>query len=114
MIPALVEEGYRVIAFDGPGHGSSEGERSNLVDFKEILYQLITHKIGVPYAILGHSMGGGAAVYFLMDYSIRIKKFITIASPTVTKRFFETLFHEMKMPNKNAESFFCGYGRGIR
>ena len=106
MIPALVEQGYKVISFDGPGHGNSEGERSNLVDFKELMYKMITKKIGVPYAIIGHSMGGGAAAYLLMDYDIHIKRLVTIAIPTISKRFFDGMFAAMKIPQKTQRVFY--------
>ena len=106
MIPVLVENGYKVIAFDGPGHGQSEGERSNLVDFKELMYELIKKKIGVPYAIIGHSMGGGAATYLLMDYDIRIKRLVTIAIPTISKRFFDGMFAAMKVPLRTQRTFY--------
>src|SRR6218665_4180633 len=56
MIPALVSAGYRVIAMDGPAHGGSEGETSNTIDFKLTMEQFF-RKHGVPYAIIGHSMG---------------------------------------------------------
>ena len=46
MIPVLVDHGYKVIAFDGPGHGHSEGNSSNMVDFKELMCKLIKQKIG--------------------------------------------------------------------
>jgi esterase/lipase len=106
MIPALVEEGYKVIAFDGPGHGNSEGSVTNLVDFKEIMCKLIKKKIGVPYAIIGHSMGGGAATYLLMDYDISVKRLVTIAIPTISKRFFENMFALMKVPPKMQRTFY--------
>jgi pimeloyl-ACP methyl ester carboxylesterase len=106
MIPALVEEGYKVIAFDGPGHGNSEGSSTNLVDFKEIMCKLIKKKIGVPYAIIGHSMGGGAATYLLMDYDISVKRLVTIAIPTVSKRFFDNMFAAMKIPVRTQKVFY--------
>ena len=106
MIPVLVEQGYKVIAFDGPGHGTSEGDRSNLVDFKEIMYEFIKNKIGVPYAIIGHSMGGGAATYLLMDYDIQIKRLVTIAIPTISKKFFDGMFAMMKIPVRTQRVFY--------
>lgn len=106
MIPVLVDNGYKVIAFDGPGHGQSEGERSNLVDFKELMVKMIKKKIGVPYAIIGHSMGGGAATYLLMDYDIRVKRLVTIAIPTISKRFFDGMFAAMKVPQRMQRTFF--------
>src|SRR5690606_14605849 len=37
MIPVLVKHDYRVIAIDGPAHGGSEGDTSNLLHFKEAM-----------------------------------------------------------------------------
>jgi len=90
----------------GRGHGQSEGERSNLVDFKELMVKMIKKKIGVPYAIIGHSMGGGAATYLLMDYDIRVKRLVTIAIPTISKRFFDGMFAAMKVPQRMQRTFF--------
>jgi len=106
MIPALVEQDYKVVAFDGPGHGQSEGVSSNLVDFKEIMYKLIKKKIGLPYAIIGHSMGGGAATYLLMDYDIGVKRLVTITIPTVSKRFFDGMFAALKIPVRTQRVFY--------
>ncbi|MDB5283366.1 MAG: hypothetical protein JWO06_2441 [Bacteroidota bacterium] len=106
LIPALVDNGYKVVTFDGPGHGVSEGDRTNLVDFKEVMYKMIKEKIGIPYAIIGHSMGGGAAAYLLMDYDIKVKRLITITIPTVSKRYFEGLFAAVKAPLKLQKAFY--------
>jgi pimeloyl-ACP methyl ester carboxylesterase len=108
MIPALVEAGYWVFAFDGPAHGFSEGERSHLIDFKQVIYRLSVQQ-GTPYAIIGHSMGGAAAAYMLMDHDLEIEKLITIAIPTISKRFFEEMFAIMKVPVRMQRAFFKGY-----
>ncbi|MBL0311004.1 MAG: alpha/beta fold hydrolase [Bacteroidetes bacterium] len=117
IIPALVERGYRVIGFDSPGHGSSEGERSNMVDFKEVMYQLVKNKIGVPYAIIAHSMGAGAAAFMLVEHDIRVEKFVAITIPTVSRKFFENVLSMMKVPDKMQQAFFAGmseqYGEDI-
>jgi esterase/lipase len=107
MIPVLVENGYRVIAIDGPAHGGSEGETSNLLHFKEALAELI-EKIGVPYAIVGHSMGGGASAYLLMEYDIIVNRLIMIAIPISSGRFFEQVFEMLKVPVKMQKLFFKG------
>lgn len=106
LIPVLVEQGYKVIAFDGPGHGKSEGERSSLVDFKRVMHDMITRKIGVPYAIIGHSMGGGASTYLLMDYNISVKRLVTITIPMVSKRYFEQAFATLNVPVKMQKVFY--------
>ena len=105
MIPVLVDNGYEVIAFDGPAHGNSQGERTHLVDFKEVTLQVI-EQIGVPYAIIGHSLGGAAVVFMLMEHDVHIEKLVAIAIPTVSKRFFEMAFEYMKVPVKMQVAFF--------
>jgi esterase/lipase len=107
MIPALVNEGYRVVAIDGPAHGGSEGETSNLLHFKEAMAQLI-EKIGVPYGIIGHSMGGGASAYLLMEYDIIVNRLVMIAIPIVSGRFFESVFAMLKVPGNMQQLFFKG------
>ncbi len=107
MIPALVENGYRVLAIDGPAHGGSEGNTTSLLHFKEVMADFID-KTGVPYAIIGHSMGGGASAYLLMEYPIRIKRLIMIAIPIASKRFFEEVFSMLKVPAKMQKVFFKG------
>ena len=107
LIPVLVENDYRVIAIDGPAHGGSEGETSNLLHFKEAMVQLI-EKIGVPYGIIGHSMGGGASAYMLMEYEIIINRLVMITIPISSGRFFEQVFAMLKVPQKMQQLFFKG------
>ncbi|HRG89934.1 MAG TPA: alpha/beta fold hydrolase [Chitinophagales bacterium] len=107
MIPALVEAGYRVVAIDGPAHGGSDGETSNLLHFKEAMVQLI-EKIGTPYAIVGHSMGGGASAYLLMEYNILVNRLVMMAIPISSGRFFEQVFAMLKVPVKMQRVFFKG------
>jgi pimeloyl-ACP methyl ester carboxylesterase len=81
FIPALIESGYRVIGFDGPAHGKSEGKRTTLYEFEEVLKKIVELK-GSPVATIAHSFGGGAALYATMQ-GLPIKKLINIASPTI-------------------------------
>lgn len=64
FVPALVEAGFHIIAYDPPGHGQAPRGQLNLVQNGEILRELIA-AYGRPYAFIGHSFGGAAAVYGL-------------------------------------------------
>lgn len=107
MIPALLENGYRVIAIDGPAHGGSEGDTSNLLHFKEAMAQLI-EKVGVPYAIIGHSMGGAASAYLLMEHDIIINRLIMLTIPIASRRFFDMVFEMLDVPVKMQKLLFKG------
>ena len=56
----LLCAGYRVVAFDQPAHGASEGRLSGLPDFADVLAEVATRQ-GAIQGIIAHSMGGAAA-----------------------------------------------------
>lgn len=107
MIPVLVQHGYKVLAMDGPAHGGSEGKVTNLLHFKETMNTLF-EKTEAPYAIIGHSMGGGASAYLLMEYKIHVKRLVMIATPIASKKFFDGVFSMLKVPVKMQRLFYKG------
>ncbi|WIG55521.1 MAG: hypothetical protein OJF61_001308 [Rhodanobacteraceae bacterium] len=58
--------GYAVIAFDQPGHGRSEEGRCTMARFARTLHR-VADRFGTFEAIVGHSMGGAAAMLALAD-----------------------------------------------
>jgi pimeloyl-ACP methyl ester carboxylesterase len=61
-VPALVEAGYRVVAFDPPGHGHATGPR--VLDYPtmaEIMTELMRSFGGIDL-VLAHSFGGSCLV----------------------------------------------------
>ncbi len=60
-VKALCKVGFSVDAFDAPASGLSGGRTLNLSIYSAAVKKHI-EKNGVPYAIVGHSLGGGAAV----------------------------------------------------
>lgn len=61
LVRELVAEGFRVIAFDAPAHGSSAGRRTDVRDWVEAAQQLQAEH-GPFAAIVGHSFGAFAAL----------------------------------------------------
>lgn len=66
LIPALANAGYRVYAMDAPAHGRSEGTRANMLIYAEAVRALIRRE-GAMQAVIGHSLGGAAAVAAFAD-----------------------------------------------
>src|SRR3970040_3198587 len=64
FVPALVAAGYRVVAYDQPAHGLSEGRLTGLPDFADALAEVARHHGGVR-AVIAHSLGGPAAAIAL-------------------------------------------------
>jgi len=62
FVPQLLAAGYRVVAYDQPAHGLSEGRLSALPDFADALATIAAHHGGVR-AVVAHSLGGVALAY---------------------------------------------------
>ena len=66
IVPALVERGHTVLAFDGPGHGRSSGRESSILDLRDTLVELASRERG-PVSIVAHSGGAAAATLAIRD-----------------------------------------------
>jgi lysophospholipase len=91
---ALAARGIAVTAFDGRGHGRSEGRRGHVDSFAEYLDDLGAvvawarqqHE-DVPWALLGHSLGGAISLAFVLDEA-RMEKpdALVVAAPWLKLR----------------------------
>lgn len=71
LVEPLIAGGYRVVALDVPSHGDAGQSRfgagrSLLPDFTDTLNAAV-RAFGPAYAIVGHSLGGGAAALAVLD-----------------------------------------------
>ena len=64
FVPRLLAEGFRVVAYDQPAHGLSEGRLTGLPDFAGALAEVASHHGGVRH-VIAHSLGGIAAALAL-------------------------------------------------
>lgn len=91
--PPLVAAGHRVVAFDAPGHGASDGNRSSLPHFAYALRGVIA-ATSEPHAIIAHSLGCAATTLALRD-GTSARRLVFIAPPLepvdYTVRFGEIL-----------------------
>src|SRR5688572_31605097 len=60
----LLSAGYRVVAFDQPAHGVSDGKLTGLPDFADVLGAVAGYHGGIE-AVIAHSLGGAAAALSL-------------------------------------------------
>jgi pimeloyl-ACP methyl ester carboxylesterase len=56
LAKALVDQGFRVTAFDAPGHGRSSGSSTDVFEISGIINQLL-QETGEDTAIIAHSFG---------------------------------------------------------
>lgn len=73
VIPALINNGYHVVAFDHFGHGKTEGKRGHNPGFKHVL-QSVSKTLekakelfpNLPIFLYGHSMGGNTVINYTL------------------------------------------------
>ena len=76
----LLQAGYRVIAYDQPAHGVSEGRLTGLPDFAEVLGQVAAYHGGIE-AVIAHSLGGPGAALALAWNRVSFRKIVLVSPP---------------------------------
>jgi pimeloyl-ACP methyl ester carboxylesterase len=66
LVDPLLFAGYRVVAFDQPGHGESGGKTTNLLEIAPTM-DLIAQQEGPFHAIIAHSFGTLITSYALVE-----------------------------------------------
>ena len=89
----LNKKGFRVISFDMPAHGDSEGKTTNLFEGSEIISQ-IYEKFSPVRAIIGHSFGGMALSNAIYRHNLNVKRAVIVASPFTMNYIIES-FREL-------------------
>ncbi len=81
FVQPLARAGYRVIAYDQPAHGVSDGRLTGLPDFADVLVEVAAH-YGNVRAAIGHSLGATAAAMALARRALRLDKLVLISPPS--------------------------------
>jgi pimeloyl-ACP methyl ester carboxylesterase len=76
----LLQSGYRVIAYDQPAHGVSEGRLTGLPDFADAMAEVAAHH-GDVQAVIAHSLGGAAAALALAWGRVGFGKVVLVSPP---------------------------------
>ena len=77
----LLQAGYRVIAYDQPAHGVSEGKLTGLPDFADVLGAVARHHGGIE-AVIAHSLGGAGAALALAWGKASFRKIVLVSPPS--------------------------------
>lgn len=75
----LVGAGFRVLAFDAPGHGESPGSEAHVPLLARLLPEMEAG-VGRFHALVGHSMGAAAAA-FSLDRGAAPRALVLLAPP---------------------------------
>jgi len=84
FVPRLLAEGFRVIAYDQPAHGLSEGKLTGLPDFAGAL-AAVTTAHGGPGGnvkhVISHSLGG-PALAIALSRGLRLESAVLVSPPS--------------------------------
>jgi acylglycerol lipase len=89
LVNHFIPLGYAVYGFDHIGHGKSAGRREYVKRFEDFTNTLTTYDSMVrswhtdtPVFLLGHSMGGLIATYYLLDHQVNFKGAV-VSAPSI-------------------------------
>lgn len=102
FVEPLLQEDFRVIGFDAPGHGRSSGRGTNLLQITEVLAELVRQH-GAPRAIIGHSFGGLCAVHAL-GQGLAVGRVVCIAAPSSLGWLMERYTRYLDLPKAVASA----------
>ena len=102
FVQPLLEEGHSVLAFDGPGHGRSEGHTASVPMFAQAMSDLADLR-GPFHAVIGHSFGGATAAYALSK-GLPASKAVIIAAPESPVIFYLELLAALGYPAARHEA----------
>jgi len=87
FVSPLVERGYRVVAFDAPGHGDSPGHQTSLPEIADSIRRVAAH-VGDVHGVVAHSMGGAATTLALSE-GLEIQRVVLISPPSNPQTFLD-------------------------
>ncbi|MEK0423718.1 MAG: hypothetical protein RLZ95_1628 [Bacteroidota bacterium] len=105
-IQPLLKNGFRVLGFDAPGHGQSDGKYINAAIYKEAVEHII--KICGPIDhFIGHSLGGLTLSLIAENMpNQEDHKFVLIAPATKTTTTLDSYFKMMHLSEAVKASFY--------
>jgi alpha-beta hydrolase superfamily lysophospholipase len=96
-IRPLRKEGFTIMAFDAPGHGTSDGKTINSLQYKNAILK-IEESFGSLYGIMAHSIGGLASS-LASEFLPNLKKLVLIAPAVEITGPIENFAKFVSLPN---------------
>jgi pimeloyl-ACP methyl ester carboxylesterase len=96
LVAPLRAAGRQVIAIEAPAHGRSPGHESHVFAFTEALLEAGAELRGVE-AVVGHSMGGSAALLALAQ-GLRAERAVVLGAPASLTRVLDRFAHMLALP----------------
>jgi Alpha/beta hydrolase family len=106
-VPSLVENGFKVVAFDAIAHGDSTGKRNNLYTNGATIEAIISHYGGI-YGAICHSFGCSSLIYALqfINPKLLVERVVFIAVPPATKIIMSNFLKMMNVPKAAENAYY--------
>lgn len=86
FVGPLVAAGFRVVAFDLPGHGRSSGSMTDLVEVGSIIRR-VADWFGPVHAVIAHSLGAAATGIAVAD-GLEARHLVTVGAAVEPHRYW--------------------------
>lgn len=103
FVEPLVERGFRAVAFDAPGHGTSPGWSSSIPVFAEAMARVAAADGGL-HGVVAHSMGG-AAFSLAAARGLAARRAVFVGPPADAAVWFRDFVRLLAVPAPAARAF---------
>jgi pimeloyl-ACP methyl ester carboxylesterase len=111
----LVAAGYRVIAFEAPAHGRSQGEATNLPEISALI-RTLAETLGPVHAVIAHSFGVACTLLALSE-GLSLTRVVAISPPDTIEGLVSKFAAGLKLPRAAVavmrERFEAQFGRDL-
>lgn len=98
FVEPLLAAGFRVVAFDAPAHGRSDGMRTNLVECAGAVLQ-VAGTVGPIYGIIAHSFGSPTAA-MAARHGLEIDRMVFIGAPVSIAKLTSKIADFLGLPRR--------------
>jgi pimeloyl-ACP methyl ester carboxylesterase len=112
LAPRLVQAGFSAVAYDGPAHGRSAGQRTSLPEYAAALLE-VGAWLGPLHAAVGHSLGGGA-VALALTRGLQATRAALIAPFAAPPEFLDQFADHVALPPKARERLRTNLERRLK
>lgn len=113
---AIIEEAmsrdFRIFAIDGPAHGGSYGESTDVIEFAEAIKKFVKTE-GKFDAAIGHSMGGTALLY-AMKNGLKIPHLTLMAVPALPNEIIKVYAQKMNISAKTTDRMLANISKAYK
>jgi pimeloyl-ACP methyl ester carboxylesterase len=79
LVEPLLEEGYRVVAFDAPAHGASRGRTSDIAEYA-LAVAAVARNVGPVHTVVAHSFGAAATLLASREHGLEAEGLVLVSS----------------------------------